>query len=118
MAQPPRDHVFVKTSKPKAAAAARIGAGLADRERGELLGRLRWCFARTGTWLQAGKYVSALVSEMPNRRRPGERRGRPDGTRKPGADRRWPTGDQQPSRRPPRGYRRAAVRCLRAAVCE
>jgi SRSO17 transposase len=28
---------------------------------------LRGCFARTQTWLQAGKYVSALASEMPRR---------------------------------------------------
>src|ERR1022692_3740794 len=67
MAQPPRDHVCVKTSKPKAAAAARIGTGLGHRKRGDLLGLLRPCFARTGTWMQAGKYVSALVSEMPKR---------------------------------------------------
>jgi SRSO17 transposase len=58
---------FVTTTGSKAAAAARIGAGLARRKRGDLLGRLRPCFARTGTWLQAGKYVSALVSEMPKR---------------------------------------------------
>jgi SRSO17 transposase len=31
------------------------------------MGRLRPCFARTKTWQQAGKYVSALVSEMPKR---------------------------------------------------
>jgi SRSO17 transposase len=31
------------------------------------VGRLRSCFARTETWQQAGKYVSALVSEMPKR---------------------------------------------------
>jgi hypothetical protein len=57
----------VRTTKPKAAAAARIGAGLAGQERAELLELLRSCFARTETWLQAGKYVSALVSEMPKR---------------------------------------------------
>ncbi len=28
---------------------------------------LRGCFARTETWQQAGKYVSALVSELPRR---------------------------------------------------
>ncbi len=28
---------------------------------------LRSCFARTEAWLQAGKYVSALVSEVPRR---------------------------------------------------
>jgi SRSO17 transposase len=31
------------------------------------MGMLRSCFARTQTWLQAGKYVSALVSELPSR---------------------------------------------------
>ena len=33
----------------------------------ELLGRLRSCFVRTQTWQHAGKYVSALVSEIPKR---------------------------------------------------
>jgi hypothetical protein len=28
---------------------------------------LKSCFARTGTWQQATKYVSALVSELPKR---------------------------------------------------
>jgi hypothetical protein len=67
MAQPPADHACVKTTKPKAAAAARIGAALADRERAELLGRLRPCFARPEPWLQAGKYVGALASGLPRR---------------------------------------------------
>jgi SRSO17 transposase len=31
------------------------------------MGALRSCFARTETWQQAGKYVSALVSELPKR---------------------------------------------------
>jgi len=31
------------------------------------MGSLRRCFARTGTWQHAGRYVSALVSEMPKR---------------------------------------------------
>ena len=31
------------------------------------MGLLRSCFARTQTWLQAGKYLSALVSELPSR---------------------------------------------------
>jgi hypothetical protein len=57
----------VRTNEAKAAAAAGIGAGLARRKRIELLGRLRSCFARTGTWQQAGKYLSALVSELPKR---------------------------------------------------
>ena len=37
------------------------------RARAELLGRLRSCFARTQTWQHAGRYVSALVSQMPKR---------------------------------------------------
>ncbi|GAA2095203.1 hypothetical protein HKK74_35005 [Actinomadura alba] len=57
----------MKTTESKAAAAARIGAGLARRKQIELLERLKSCFARTGTWQQAGKYVSALVSELPKR---------------------------------------------------
>jgi SRSO17 transposase len=55
----------VTSTKSEAAAAARIGAGLALRKRNELLTLLRPCFARTEPWLQAGKYVSALVSELP-----------------------------------------------------
>jgi SRSO17 transposase len=31
------------------------------------MGLLRPCFARTQTWLQAGKYVSAMASELPSR---------------------------------------------------
>ena len=49
----------------EAAAAVRIGAALALRKRRELLELLRPCFARTEPWLQAGKYVSGLVSELP-----------------------------------------------------
>jgi SRSO17 transposase len=67
MTQPPVDHVFVRTTESKAAAAARIGAALAARKRTELLGLLRPCFARAGPWLQAGKYVTALVSDLPKR---------------------------------------------------
>jgi SRSO17 transposase len=55
----------VTSAKSEAAAAVRIGAGLALRKQSELLGLLRPCFARTEPWLQAGKYVSALVSELP-----------------------------------------------------
>jgi SRSO17 transposase len=43
------------------------GSGLAVRKRAELMGRLKPCFARTGTWQHAGKYVSALASELPAR---------------------------------------------------
>jgi SRSO17 transposase len=55
----------VTSTSSEAVAAARIGAGLALRILDELLGLLRPCFARTEPWLQAGKYVSALVSELP-----------------------------------------------------
>jgi SRSO17 transposase len=57
----------VKTTKPKAAAAARIGAALARRKCAELLGLLRPCFARTEPWLQAGKYAAAVMSQIPRR---------------------------------------------------
>jgi DDE superfamily endonuclease len=66
-AQPPVDHACVTTTRPKTAAAARIGAALAARKRGELLGLLRPCFARVEPWLQAGKYVAAVASGMPKR---------------------------------------------------
>jgi SRSO17 transposase len=59
--------LLVRTNESKAAAAARIGAGRALRERSALLGLLRSCFARTQTWLQAGKYLNALVSDLPSR---------------------------------------------------
>ena len=55
------------STRSEAAAAARIGAGLALRKRAELLQRLRPCFARTGPWLQAGKYAAAVMSELPER---------------------------------------------------
>jgi SRSO17 transposase len=58
---------FVKTTKPEAAAAARIGARLGARKRGELLALLRPCFTRTEPWLQAGKYVNALAGGLPKR---------------------------------------------------
>jgi hypothetical protein len=59
----------VKTTKPKAAAAARIGTALGRRKRAELLELLRPCFARTEPWLQAGKYAAAVMSDL--RRRNG-----------------------------------------------
>jgi len=57
----------VTRTKPEAAAAARISAGLALRKRFELLQRLRSCFARTEPWLQARKYTAAVMSELPER---------------------------------------------------
>ncbi len=59
--------MFVMTTESKAAAAVRIGAGTALRERGRLLESLRPCFARTLVWLQAGKYVAAVMSDLPER---------------------------------------------------
>src|SRR5690349_20984046 len=67
MAQPPGDYACVKTTKPEAAAAARIGAELGRRKRAELLELLRPCFARVEPWLQAGKYAAALMSDLPRR---------------------------------------------------
>jgi SRSO17 transposase len=55
------------TTESKAAAAVRIGAGTALRERAGLLESLRPCFARTQVWLQAGKYVAAVMSDLPER---------------------------------------------------
>ena len=55
------------STRTEAAAAVSIGAGLALRRRDELLQRLRPCFARTEPWLQAGKYTTAVMSELPER---------------------------------------------------
>jgi SRSO17 transposase len=65
--QPPVDHVFVKTTKSQAAAAARIGARLTGRKLGELTERLRSCFRRIEPFVQARKYMRAVMSEMPTR---------------------------------------------------
>ena len=62
-----RDHDGVTSTRTEAAAAVSISAGLALRKRAELLGLLRPCFARTGPWLQAGKYAAAVMSELPER---------------------------------------------------
>ena len=67
MAQPPGDYACVETTKPEAAAAARIGAGLGRRKRAEVLDLLRPCFARVEPWLKAGKYAAALMSQIPRR---------------------------------------------------
>jgi SRSO17 transposase len=58
---------FVRTTESEAAAAARIGARLGARKRRELLCLLRPSFARPEPWLQAGKYVSALASDLRKR---------------------------------------------------
>jgi SRSO17 transposase len=57
----------VRTTKPKAAAAVSIGAGLGQRKRAELLELMRPSFARVEPWLQAGKYLSAVMSGLPKR---------------------------------------------------
>jgi SRSO17 transposase len=53
------------TTGPEAAAAVRIGTASVLRERARLLESLRPFFARTQVWLQAGKYIAALMSELP-----------------------------------------------------
>src|SRR5258708_26784707 len=65
--QPPVDHVFVRTTESKAAAAVRIGAGLGQQKRAELAGLLRGCFARGEPWLQAGEDFGAGGSGVPER---------------------------------------------------
>jgi SRSO17 transposase len=57
----------VTTTQSRAAAAARIGAGLSQQKRAELLGGLRECFVRVEPWRQAGKYVAAVTSGMVKR---------------------------------------------------
>jgi SRSO17 transposase len=59
--------LFVLTTESKAAAAVRIGAATALRERGRVLELLRPCFARTQVWLQAGRYMAAVMSDLPER---------------------------------------------------
>lgn len=51
----------------KAAAGASIGAAVAKRKRAELLGLLRPLFKRAEVFVQAGKYLAALVSDLPER---------------------------------------------------
>jgi hypothetical protein len=55
----------VQATRSKAAAAVRIGTQLALRKRAELLEGLRPCFARVEPWLQAGKYLRAVMRELP-----------------------------------------------------
>lgn len=44
-----------------------VGAGLAREKRNELLGLLAAHFARWGPVRQAGKYIDALMSDLPDR---------------------------------------------------
>src|SRR5258706_6948081 len=67
MGQPPHDHVCVTKQQSEAAAAARVAVRLGLRKRAELLELIRPAFGRTGPWLQAGKYVAAVMSDLPRR---------------------------------------------------
>jgi len=67
MGQPPRDHVLVRTAKSETAASARIGAKTAKRKRDELLELLRPQFGRIEAFLQVGKYLAAVMSDLPER---------------------------------------------------
>ena len=67
MGQPPRDHVLVRTTSSGTAASARIGAKTAKRKRDELLGLLRPQFGRIEVFLQARKYLAAVMSDLPQR---------------------------------------------------
>jgi SRSO17 transposase len=58
--------VLVRTTKPETAADARIGAKVAKRKRDELLELLRPRFKRIETFLQARKYVAAVMSDLPS----------------------------------------------------
>ncbi len=51
----------------EAAAAARVVAGLGRRKRSELAGLIRPAFSRVEPWLQAGKYIGAVMSDLPKR---------------------------------------------------
>src|ERR1035441_9834630 len=67
MGQPPRDHVCVTKLSTETAAAVRICAVTAERKCADLLELFRPHFARTGPWLQAGKYLTAVMSDLPER---------------------------------------------------
>jgi SRSO17 transposase len=51
----------------EAAAAARVAAGLGRRKRAELLTLMRPAFTRTEAWLQAARYTTAVMSDLPRR---------------------------------------------------
>ena len=59
--------MLVRTTSSETAASARIGAKTARRKRDELLGLLRPCFGRVEVFLQAGKYLGAVMSDIPER---------------------------------------------------
>jgi len=49
----------VKKQRREAVAAGRLAAGMGRRKRAELLGPMGPAFARTGPWVQAGRFVGA-----------------------------------------------------------
>jgi hypothetical protein len=58
--------VIVDQTEYETAAACMVAAGAAAREfQAELLGRVGVVFARREPRLQAGKYVQALISDVP-----------------------------------------------------
>jgi SRSO17 transposase len=65
--QPPRDDQVVKQNNREAAAAAIVEGELAAANLVELHRRLRSCFARVEPFTQAGKYVAALMSDLPRK---------------------------------------------------
>jgi SRSO17 transposase len=111
--------LLVMTNESKAAAAASIGARRALRERAALLDGLRSCFARVQTWLQAGKYLNALASDLPSRN--GWSIGEQCGDRSPGRTQRllsrasWDedAAMSQVRRHAAAGLDKAARRCRR-----
>jgi SRSO17 transposase len=111
--------LLVMTNEYRAAAAASIGAGRALRERAVLLDGLRSCFARVQTWLQAGKYLNALASDLPSRN--GWSIGEQCGDRSPGRTQRllsrasWDedAAMSQVRRHAAAGLDKAARRCRR-----
>ena len=63
--QPPRDHVCVTSTKPKAAAAVSIGAGLALRGRAGLLEAAAAVLCPDAGVAAGGQVLAALASELP-----------------------------------------------------
>jgi hypothetical protein len=61
--------VCVTKSGSEEAAAAKVAAGLGQRRHKELLWLMRPEFARLESFLQAGQYVGAVMSDLPKGRR-------------------------------------------------
>ena len=65
--QPPRDHACCDDNRTEGGCGCQDRGRPGGQKRGELLGLLRPYFVRAGPWLQAGKYIGALVSDLPKR---------------------------------------------------